>query len=31
MLVPDVDCEDVLTTADCHYPFAEIAIEAPTR
>jgi len=28
MLVPDRDCEDVLTTADCHYPFAEITIEA---
>lgn len=31
MLVPDRDCEDVLATADCHYPFAEITIEAPTR
>lgn len=29
MLVPDRDCEDA--TADCHYPFAEITIEAPTR
>ncbi|PXA72795.1 hypothetical protein [Cryobacterium arcticum] len=28
MLVPDRDCEDVLTTADCHYPFAEVTIEA---
>ena len=28
MLVPDRDCEDVLTTADCHYPFAQITIEA---
>jgi len=31
MLVPDRDCEDVLRTADCHYPFAEIRIEAPIR
>jgi len=31
MLVPDQDCGDVLTTADCHYPFAEITIAAPTR
>ena len=30
MLVPDRDCADVLTTADCHYPFAEIRIDAPT-
>ena len=29
MLVPDQDCADVLTTADCHYPFAEITIVAP--
>jgi len=28
MLDPDQDCEP---TADCHYPFAEIRIEAPTR
>ena len=31
MLVPDRDCEDALRTADCHYPFAEIRIEAPIR
>jgi hypothetical protein len=31
MLVPAQDCEDVLTTADCHYPFAEMTIEAPIR
>jgi hypothetical protein len=31
MLVPDRDCEDVHATADCHYPFAEMTIEAPTR
>jgi hypothetical protein len=31
MLVPDRDCEDVLTTADCHYPFTDMTIEAPTR
>jgi hypothetical protein len=30
MLVPDRDCEDVFSTADCHYPFAEVTIEAPT-
>ncbi|TFC87771.1 hypothetical protein [Cryobacterium sp. TMT4-31] len=31
MLDPDRDCEDVPATADCHYPFAEMTIEAPTR
>jgi hypothetical protein len=31
MLVPDRDCEDLLITADCHYPFAQITIEPPTR
>jgi hypothetical protein len=30
MLVPDQDCVDVLSTADCHYPFADITIEAPS-
>ena len=29
MLVPDQDCADVQTTADCHYPYAAITIEAP--
>ena len=31
MLVPDTNCEDARWTADCHYPFAEIRIEAPIR
>lgn len=31
MLAPDRNCEDPLSTADCHYPFAEITIEAPAR